>query len=63
MKSLDLFPYEAAFSHGLPIQGRILLRRSQCHLHVIDVRDFIKAGSLSAQHDPDQAQKIGAGGF
>lgn len=63
LRALDLFPHEAPASCVLPIQGRIILRRSQVKLSVGDVRHFIEAGTVKAKDDPDQAQWIAANGF
>lgn len=63
LRALDLFPFEAPPDSGLPIQGRIILRKTQCRLSVDDIRDFIAAGSVKPKDNPDQGQWISANGF
>lgn len=63
LRPLDLFPFEAPASAGIPIQGRIILRNHPFRLELRDVSQFIAQGIIKATDDPDQAQDLAANGF
>lgn len=63
LRPLDLFPFEAPASAGLPIQGRIILRNHPFRLELRDIQQFIAQGTIKATDDPDQAQDLASNGF